>query len=332
MSPVASARSPIRRLAAITARLLVVAVIVWGVHRTFQSAVEQLHEQGWSLRQLHTGWLLAAAACYALGQLPSGVFWFRVLRVMGQMPHLGETLRAYYIGHLGKYVPGKAMVIVLRAGLIRSQRVTGTVAAVSVFVETLTMMAVGAFVAGAIIAVLFRHQTMLLAGALAIMVAAGLPTAPPLFRRIIRLLGVARGNAGIEAQIASINYRTLLAGWCGVAGGWALTGLSLWATLRGGGYGGVQPARELLVCVAAAALAVVAGFVSLIPGGALVREAVLLELLAPTFGQAAALVAAVLARLVWLLSEVAISGILYPLGAGLRKPATAAGAPTEQTG
>ena len=29
---------------------------------------------------------------------------------------LAETLRAYYIGHLGKYVPGKAMVVILRTG------------------------------------------------------------------------------------------------------------------------------------------------------------------------------------------------------------------------
>ncbi len=57
--------------------------------------------------------------------------------------------------------------------------------------------------------------------------------------------------------------------------------------------------------------AVVAGFLSFIPAGAVVREAVLLELLAPQLGEANALVAAVLLRVVWLVSELVVSGILY---------------------
>ena len=58
-----------------------------------------------------------------------------------------ETTRAYYVGHLGKYVPGKALVVIIRTGLISGPRVDTTVAAVSIFIETLTMMAVGAFLA-----------------------------------------------------------------------------------------------------------------------------------------------------------------------------------------
>jgi uncharacterized membrane protein YbhN (UPF0104 family) len=61
-------------------------------------------------------------------------------------------------------------------------------------------------------------------------------------------------------------------------------------------------------------MSVVAGFVSLIPGGLVVRDAVLLELLAPAVGKGPALVCALVARLVWLLSEVGISIILYPVG------------------
>ena len=68
------------------------------------------------------GWLVAAGLIYLAGLLPFALFWFRVLRVLGQRPTLRETLRAYYIGHLGKYVPGKAMVVVMRTALIRSDR------------------------------------------------------------------------------------------------------------------------------------------------------------------------------------------------------------------
>ena len=49
----------------------------------------------------------------------------------------------------------------------------------------------------------------------------------------------------------------------------------------------------------------------MVPGGAVVREAVLAELMVPRLGEATALLSAVLLRLVWLLSELVISGILY---------------------
>jgi hypothetical protein len=79
------------------------------------------------------------------------MFWHRVLRGLGQDAGLGETLRAYFIGHLGKYVPGKALVVILRAGLIRSHRVDPLVAGTSVFVETLTLMGVGGVLSAIII-------------------------------------------------------------------------------------------------------------------------------------------------------------------------------------
>ena len=82
----------------------------------------------------------------------------------------------------------------------------------------------------------------------------------------------------------------------------------------GVGRGEENPFPQLHLCTAAVALATVAGFLSFVPGGAVVREAVLAEtlgLLMPGLGGVTALVGSVLLRLVWLLSELAISGILY---------------------
>ena len=61
---------------------------------------------------------------------------------------------------------------------------------------------------------------------------------------------------------------------------------------------------------AAVSLATVAGFLSFVPGGAVVREAVLTELMAPHVGDSVAVVAAILLRLAWLAAELAISGVL----------------------
>ncbi len=224
---------------------------------------------------------------------------------------LPQALCAFYIGHLGKYVPGKAMVVVLRAGLVRGQGVDTALAAVSVFFETLTMMAVGAFMAAAIAAIWFHEQKLLFWAAVAMMAVAGLPTLPPVFRRLVRLVGVGRSDPAIAAKLAELGYGTMLVGWVLTAVGWIVLGLSLWAVLRSLGAAGGNPCEQLPLCTAGVTLATVAGFVSFVPGGAVVREAVLAELMVPSLGDAPALVSAILLRLVWLVAELVISGILY---------------------
>ncbi len=63
--------------------------------------------------------------------------------------------------------------------------------------------------------------------------------------------------------------------------------------------------------LASVTLAVVLGFASLIPGGLGVREWVLNELLSPQLGYVAAFAGTIIVRLVWLVTEVVISIILY---------------------
>jgi uncharacterized membrane protein YbhN (UPF0104 family) len=91
---------------------------------------------------------------------------------------------------------------------------------------------------------------------------------------------------------------------------------------------GLDLPADLPRYTASIALATLAGFVFLVsPGGLGVREAALAELMLPYLqgigmaGKAAllALVSAALLRLVWLVSEIVVSVILY--GVGLRKAA-----------
>jgi uncharacterized membrane protein YbhN (UPF0104 family) len=263
--------------------------------------------------------LLAAGGLYLLGLLPAGLFWGLVLRSLGQDAKIGETLRAYYIGHLGKYVPGKAMVVVIRTGLIRGHRVDTGMAAVSVFFETLTMMSVGAAVSAAILAVSFRTEPLLFWVAVALMIAAGIPTLPPVFRSLVRLAGVGRSGSANAGNLDRLGNGALLAGWVLMALSWGLLGMSLWAVLRAMGTDGTDLVGQLHLYTAAVALATVAGFLSLVPGGAAVREAVLTQLMVPYLGEAVALVSAVVLRLVWLASELVISGVL---GLALRSSKT----------
>lgn len=139
-------------------KLAIVALVLWFVGDTLIKGMLKLREYDWDFSY---SWLAIAGAIYLVGLLPAGLFWWHVLRVLGQKTSLVETIRAYTVGHLGKYVPGKAMVVVLRAGLLPQGRTMASVAAAAVFYETLTMMAVGAFWAAAILAVWFRQHWVL---------------------------------------------------------------------------------------------------------------------------------------------------------------------------
>lgn len=295
------------------AKVVVLGLVVWGIWRSVSKALVEINEQGFSIDRLRIEWLVYASVFYLLGMLPMGVFWHRVLHAMGQRPNLMETLRAFYIGHLGKYVPGKWAVIALRTNFIQSMRVEKTVAVVSVFMETLTMMGVGALVAFAILAIHYREQHLLMWWGFAMALGAGLPTLPPIFRRLVVLLRVTRLDPEIEQKLRGITYRTVFTGWIGVAVGWVFLGMSLWAILQALPSGTAVPIASLPLWTAATALALVLGFASLIPGGIGVREAVLMPLLSEVagLGPTVAVASAVTLRLVWLLSELAISGILY---------------------
>lgn len=289
------------------AKLAIVVLVVWGVRRTLVTAFEELGQYEF---EFSLGWLLLAAVLYLVGLAPTCFFWRRVLAELGQDAPPWATLRAYYIGHLGKYVPGKAMVVVLRTGLLRG-RVDAVLAAVTAIYETITMMAVGALTSAVLLAIWYPDQTWLIALSVGLFVVMGIPAVPPVFRRLIGWASFGRLSTEAGERLAGLPLGTLAVGWGLIAGGWLLMGLSLWAVLRAMGVADLDAVGQLPLYTAAVALAVVAGFLSLIPGGTIVREAVLMQLMVPQFGQVVALVSALLLRVVWLVAELGISGILY---------------------
>ncbi len=101
-------------------------------------------------------------------------------------------------------------------------------------------------------------------------------------------------------------------GWCANVIGWSIMGLSLWSVLRAIPVESLAPWYQLWPrLTASVSLAVVAGFLSLLPSGLGVRELILNELMKEPFGITVALVSVILLRLVWLLAELAVSAILY---------------------
>ncbi len=300
-------------------RALILILVVLGVSGTVRSALAELGRHEWNVCPQ---WLVAAGVAYAIGLVPMAWFWHRALAALGQPAPWQPTLRAYFLGHIGKYVPGKAMAVVLRVAGVRKWVTSLRIALVTSLLETLTMMAVGAFLAAILSTLVLRLEPRLAAIGLVMAVAAGVPTLPPIARRLARLglkrfdqspelVNSATNQVGFSAGLEGINFRLLAGGWVAAALCWTLLGVSLWATLTAIGAENVRLVENLPRLVAAVAFSVVAGFLSMLPGGLLVRDAILMQLLVPVCGEANSLVAAVLLRLVWLVTEVAVCGILY---------------------
>lgn len=307
------ARSATNRLGLLALKLLVLATVVWGVGRTLLSGWSKLAELTWDVSW---PWVAVAGVLYVFGLLPSAWYWRRSMIALGGRPGWADTLKAYFAGHLAKYVPGKVLVVVLRAGMLPRAAVPLGVGVVGVFLETLTIMTVGAFLVAVLSPVLLELDKRTAAVALAVAVAVGLPTVPPVARGIIRRVmrhssvGEPAGQ-GTPPSLEGLNLRLMVEGWLASGLFWTLLATSLGATLNAIGVAGVSSIGQLPVLIAAVALANVAGFVSMLPGGLGVRDAVLVGVLAPRFGDAPALLAAVGLRLIWIVTELAVCGILY---------------------
>lgn len=292
--------------------ILLVCVAVQGAVR---EALDKLRGHPW---QMDAGWLIFAGVLYAVAWLPMGWFWGRVLAALGQPIQWLETLHAYFMGHLGKYVPGKALVLVIRIGLLKSREISIRLGVASVLLETLTLMSVGAVLAAAITPFVLAHDRRWAVAAVVTAIVVGLPTIPVLTRRLIRRITgwkVASspdrsGQQDLHVINTRITARLLGKGWLASVACWIVLAWSMWATLRAIGVTSVAPIGGLPLMMAVVTLSIVAGFLSMLPGGMVVRDALLFELLSSVCGEADALVAAVLWRLLSLVAELGMCGIL----------------------
>jgi uncharacterized membrane protein YbhN (UPF0104 family) len=290
-------------------RLLMAATVVVAIGYTAVKTSQQLQESDFDFRKVKVVWWFAAIAVYIAAMTNAWMFWHRVLLALGQHASPLKTLLAFFASQLGKYVPGKAMVVVIRTDMVRGNQVQTAPAAASVFIETLTWLFVGSVIGCLLLMFLFRDQTVLLISAALMALVAGGLTSPPVFRRIASRMNVARGR-NANQLLGGLTLPTMAFGWGVMTIGWCLNGFSLWLVLYG--IGGTEiTLSDYPLTLACVCLATVAGFISLLPGGLGVRELVMIPMLGARFDSVTAVVAAVIIRLVWLSAELLTSGIIY---------------------
>ncbi len=264
-----------------------------------------------------------ASLLYGCGLFPPGWVLHRVLRALSVACSLGRAIAAQLLGHAGKYIPGKAMVVFLRVGAILPKpnpggvgddaaRPIGRVAS-CVFFETLLMMGVGGALAGIL---LWRSPlpgwVRLFAAAMA--VGSVIPLCPPVLRRLLKFIARRRRVMPSSANAfdpAAVSWSLLAQCWVLSLISWILIGLSFAMLIAAiPSFDPLPPTVELTsVATAAISLGIVLGFASLLPGGAGVREYVTLLVLTPLIGQTHALLAVIAARLMFIIVETILAGL-----------------------
>jgi uncharacterized membrane protein YbhN (UPF0104 family) len=294
-------------------------------------------------KPLAVGWLVPAALSYLGGLSLSALYWRRLLGHLGHKPGLLATFRAYFVGQLGKYVPGKALALVMRAAFLRGAGVPAGLAGLAAFYEVLTTMAAGALLA-LVLFVLTGPGEVLAGGGEAfwdlvrfrlpdgqafdrfslVLLSLGLcavtlgPIFPPVFNTLVHRVTIPfRTGPAPRIRTAWLAEGLVMLVPC-----WLLFGLALACALHAVPGAGLDwSVGALTYLTAVMALAYVAGFFVPIPGAVGAREFFLLVLLAgelarrqglaPDVARGMVVLAVLVLRLAWTVAEVALAGVLY---------------------
>ncbi len=307
-----------RKLCWAALRWLTILVVLLALIWTFRQGWIELQRQEVQWSRIKWVWLLPALLLTWLGTTPGWLFWHSMLRQFGLPISLAQSFRAFYLSQLGKYVPGKVMVVAIRTALAtglsppsstnRDVPDTGSdssvppwlIVSAAAVAETLMFVAVGSgwgvicgayFISGSLGVLL---TAVLIAATILVMML------PPVLRFWFVRLPLLKSPAARKWLANHWDWRLFVAGGISFSLGWIFLALGLLSLTnlipdQGGDW------SDLPRALSGVTLSTVLGFFSFIPGGLGVRELVLFPILRDRF--AAVLVIIVLHRLVTLASE-----------------------------
>ena len=297
----------------------VLAATFWFMGEQIRAAISDLKKKPFTFR---FEWVIVSVLFFAVGMITLSGSWYLILqdriRAIG-LPikiSLGESIRSFLISQVGKYVPGKAFVLVLRYGLLGSKGATLGLVTLATIFETFCTMATASIVgltilllpsAPALNAALLETPWLL---PMAILFAVGFVGAisPPLFSLLPRIFSFVVPAAKRHAD-DWIKWKTFLLSLPIGCVAWLFLGLSFWATVQA-----VSPTplgwTDIPPLTAVFALSFVAGFLSMIPGQLGVREAMLMVVLEHVLegDELVTVSATLLSRLITLATEFILAG------------------------
>jgi uncharacterized membrane protein YbhN (UPF0104 family) len=236
--------------------------------------------------------LVVATLLLAAGTFCSMLSWRAILADLGSTLSVPHSVAIFFLGQLGKYLPGSLWPVVAQMELGKAYRIPRRRSAVTAVVTIAYGLTSAGLVAAATLPWAatgslrpYRYVFLVPVAGLVLLV-------PPVFNRIaavgLRLLRRPPLGGGVSARGMAKALAYAVAQWL-------LWGASLWVLARAvpGAHG-----KVFAISTGAYALAWTAGFLFVIaPAGAGVREGALVLLLTPSIGSTAALGVSLLARL-----------------------------------
>jgi uncharacterized membrane protein YbhN (UPF0104 family) len=215
------------------------------------------------------------------------------------VPPIRIAGRIYYLGQLGKYVPGSVWAVVAQAELGKDHRVPRARSATVALAALVVLVVVGGAVSAAGLAAGSAGSLRTYWWALVSVPVGIVLLSPPVFNRLIAIAFRLARRAGPAPAISGTAVLRS-SGWALVM--WLAFGAHAWFLATGLGARGAADAATV---TGAFALAWVVGFLVVIaPAGAGPREAALVLALAPVMGTADAFVLALISRLLMVVGDV----------------------------
>ncbi len=263
MADVPRSRSRATAASGVVGLLLAVVALAF-VTRTL---VRDREEIGDALGQATVGWLVGGFVLAVLGMTAIALPWRRALRLLGADLPFGQLVARYYLGEIGKYVPGGVWPILGRGELARRAGVGRAPAYGSVALSLLALYLAALFGVVATLPALLAGDDGTGPVAVVLLLPLGLVALHPgVLRRVVA--GVERlARRPIDLAVPAWRDSVTLVALYLPA--WVAIGAATWAVARA-----LDPGADLVEVGAAAVLSWVVGFVLVpVPGGVGVREA-----------------------------------------------------------
>ena len=239
------------------------------------------------------GWLAVSVLTGVLAMVLVAWTWADVMATLGATPARTSTLRWFFVGELGKYLPGGVWAVLGRGELARRGGVPATVAYSSVVLSLITLYLAAAVAAALLVPLDLAAQTddPRAAFGLIVVIGGGVVLLHPRTLQMVLRYGRRISGRGLEVELPSGRVIALLV--LRYLPSWLLVGFATWSIARA-----LDPGASLPRVMLAAIVSWIAGFLAVpVPAGGGIREAVFLAVAGLSGGIGAA--TAIAARLLF---------------------------------
>lgn len=245
--------------------LSIIGLVVWRMKTTWDGVQDP---------QLHVDWRFGALAMlfFCLSMLASSLVWLWLTRKMGDRSRKLPAIGAYIFSQMGKYVPGKVMLLFMRMERTKRLGMNPQVCIVATLAENAMYMVSGGLVAMITVMIFYRDRPWTVVGVGAGVLVLMAAFYPRVFYWAVNKALVKMKQPPVE-EAQQLGKTELFMAVLGFMPCWLFGGLALWCstraiTLRIGG-------EDLWPLPGLYALSVTGGMASMLPGGLGSREAIM---------------------------------------------------------